>query len=230
MKRQIKISGAIVPTRDLWVYDLLEIPATAPQCVEAALREANGEPVEVVINSPGGDVFAGSEIYTLLRGYRGKVRIQIQSLAASAAAIIAMAGESEMSPVAQLMIHNVSSYAAGDYRDMEHMAEVLENANEAMAAAFVAKTGRPEAEILDMMNKETWFTAERAVKEGFVDRIMFDQTQTQQSGGIQLAASYNSGLLPGNVLEKLRSILPTQPAKAMAEAQYNLLILEGKSK
>lgn len=230
MARQIKINGTIVPTRDLWKYNLLGIPATAPQSVETALREANGEPVEVVINSPGGDVFAGSEIYTLLRAYRGKVAIKIHSLAASAAAIIAMAGESEMSPVAQLMIHNVSSYAAGDHREMEHMAEVLESANKAIAAAFVAKTGRPEAEILDMMDRETWFTADRAVKEGFVDRMMFEQAEPQQISGIQLAASYNSGLLPGNVLEKLRNILPTQPAKAMAEAQYNLLILEGKSK
>lgn len=227
--RQIDIRGVIVPDDDLWIYKWFGMDAVAPKIVRKALQEANGEPVEVLINSNGGDVFAGSEIFTILREYTGKVYIKIQSFAASAAAVIAMAGESEMSPVAQLMIHNVSSYASGDNRDMEHMAEVLGNANRAIAAAFVAKTGKSEAVILDLMARETWFTAEQAVKEGFVDRVMFDNSQTPGSP-VQLAASHGTGLLPANVIEYAKKHFNKQTAEAKAKAEYEFLLLEGKIK
>ena len=176
---------------------------------------------------------AGTEIYTMLREYAGKVRIRIQSFAASAAAVIAMAGESEMSPVAQLMIHNVSSYAQGDNRDMEHMAEVLANANKALAAAFTAKSGKSEADVLALMARETWFTAEQAVKEGFVDRVMFAESP-EVGGPVHLAASCGSGLLPYNVIAYAREHINNPSAMAnpdaRAQAEYHYLILEGKTK
>ncbi len=230
MAKQIDIRGVIVPDDDLWVYKWFDIGATAPKSVRDVLQSANGDDVEVLINSNGGDVFAGSEIFTILRGYAGKVIIKIQSFAASAAAVVAMAGESEMSPVAQLMIHNVSAGASGDHRAMEHTAEVLKSANKAIAAAFVAKTGRSEAEILDLMAKETWFTAERAVQEGFVDRVMFDDSQTVGSASVQLAASHGSGLLPKNVLDYARKNFSKNTAEAKAKAEYEFLFLEGKTK
>ena len=229
MSKTIDIRGVIVPDDDLWIYKWFGMDAVAPKIVRKALQEANGESVEILINSNGGDVFAGSEIFTILREYTGNVYIKIQSFAASAAAVIAMAGESEMSPVAQLMIHNVSSYAAGDNRDMEHMAEVLGNANRAIAAAFVAKTGKSEAEILDLMARETWFTAEQAVKEGFVDRVMFANSQTLGSS-VQLAANHGSGLLPTNVIEYAKKHFNKQTAEAKAKAEYEFLLLEGKIK
>lgn len=229
MPQQIDIRGVIVPDDDLWVYNWFDITATAPKAVRDVLNSANGDDVDVIINSNGGDVFAGSEIFTILRGYTGKVNIKIQSFAASAAAVIAMAGESEMSPVAQLMIHNVSAGASGDHRAMEHTAQVLKNANKAIAAAFVAKTGRSEAEILDLMARETWFTAEQAVKEGFVDRVMFD-SQTVGNVPVQLAASHGSGLLPKNVLDYARKHFMSNTAEAKAKAEYEFLLLEGKRK
>ena len=223
---RIDIRGTIVPDDDLWIYDWFGMEATAPKAVRKALTDAKGGDVEVLINSGGGDVMAGTEIYTMLREYNGKVAIKIQSFAASAAAVIAMAGESEMSPVAQLMIHNVSSYAAGDNRDMEHMAQVLENANRALASAFTAKTGKSEAEVLDLMAKETWFTAEQAVKEGFVDRVMFAENSAAPQP-VKLAASFNN-LLPANVIEYARQHFNTAGARAQAEYQY--MIMEGKVK
>lgn len=226
---QIDIRGVIVSDDDLWIYEFFDMTATAPGAVRNALREANGDAVEVIINSSGGDVFAGSEIFTILREYAGKVTIKIQSLAASAAAVIAMAAESEMSPVAQLMIHNVSARTTGDNRDMSHMATVLENANKAIAAAFVAKTGKPESEILDLMNRETWFTAQQAVENGFVDRIMFADSQTVETP-VQLAASYGSGMLPQNVIEYAKKHFNKQNATAKAKAEYDFLLLEVKNK
>lgn len=229
MAKLIDIRGVIVPTDDKWIYNWLEIQATSPDDVNKALAAAAGEDVTVIINSGGGDVQAGQEIYTALRSYQGHVLIQIQSMAASAASVIAMAGESEISPVAQLMIHNVSTRATGDHRDMEHAAEILRNADRALVSAYVAKTGRQEQEILDMMARETWMTAQQAVDQGFVDRIMFAESQTS-GNAFQLAASYNSGLLPQETIEKIRGKFNSETAKAQAEAQYNYMILEGKIK
>ena len=229
MPRKIDIRGVIIPDGNKWVYDWLGIPSTCPGDIRQGLMNANGEDVEVIINSNGGEVQSGKEMYTILREYSGRVLIKIQSMAASAASIVAMAGESEISPVAQLMIHNVSTKAQGDHRAMEHAAEVLRNSDRAMVSAYVAKTGRPEQEILDMMARETWMTAKQAVDEGFVDRIMFTESQTS-GNTLQLAASYNSGLLPQETIEKIRNQFNRDNAKAQAEAQYNYMILEGKIK
>lgn len=227
--KQIDIRGVIVPDDELWIYDWFGIAATSPQLVRDVLQSAGGENITVTINSGGGDVTAGQEIYTLLREYDGPVLIKIQSMAASAAAVVAMARESEISPVAQLMIHNVSARAQGDYRDMEHAAEVLRNSNQALAAAFVAKTGKTEAEILELMNNETWYTAQQAVAAGLVDRIMSDNSQTSGKP-MQLAASFGSGLLPVNVIEYAKTHFNKQNAAAKATAEYEFLILEGKTK
>lgn len=225
MSKAIDIRGVIVPDDDHWIYEWFDITATCPRMVRDALKDANGDEVEVLLNSGGGDVQSGQEIYTILRAYSGKVLIKIQSMAASATAVIAMAGESEISPVAQIMIHNVSGGARGDHRVMEYTAEVLVNANKALAAAFVLKTGKSEAAILAMMEKETWLTAEQAVKEGFVDRVMFQNPKPMETP-IQLAASLSDGLLPANVMDYARKNFIRQSAKAKAEAQYNYMIME----
>lgn len=225
----IDIRGVIVPDDDQWIYEWLGYESTCPKMVRDLLASANGELVTVVVNSGGGDVTSGQEIYTILREYPGPVLIQIQSMAASAAAVLSMARDSEISPVAQLMIHNVSTRAEGDYRDMEHAAEVLRNSNQALAAAFTAKTGKTEAEILSLMDRETWLTAEQAVANGFVDRIMPDKTG-QKNTKLQLAASFGPGLLPEKTLAYARSHFKNRSAGEKARAEYEFMILEGKTK
>lgn len=164
----------------------------------------------------------------MLREYPGSVQISIQSMAASAAAIIAMARVSEMSPVAQLMIHNVSSSARGDYRDMEHAAQVLRNSNQALAAALVEKTGKTEAEILALMDRETWYTAQQAVEAGFVDRVA-DTSPKTPGGAMQLAASFGPGLLPAHAIEYAKAHFKNNAA-AKAEAEYEFLLMEVNAK
>lgn len=226
---EIDIRGVIVPDNYRRYYDFFGIAATSPGMVKDILRAANGGAVEVIINSGGGDVTAGQEIYTALREYPGNVLIRIQSMAASAAAVVAMARESEMSPVAQLMIHNVSSSAEGDYRDMEHAAEVLRSSNAALSAAFVAKTGKTEAEILALMDHETWYTAQQAVEAGFVDRIMSGNSQVANKP-MQLAASFGSGLLPMRAIEYAKAHFNESEAAVKAKAEYEFMNLEGKVK
>lgn len=225
----INITGTIVPDDDAWIYDLFEMQHTAPGTVRSALADSSGQPVTVTINSGGGDVFAGQEIYTLLREYQGDVLIRIQSLAASAAAVIAMARESEISPVAQIMIHNVSARADGDYRDMDHMADVLKTFNESLANAFATKTGKPLAEILDMMNRETWLTADQAVADGFCDRIIPAPSQNTGSQ-VQLAASIGPGLLPRAVVDYVRKNHSKPADRAKAQAEFEFLTLQGGNK
>ena len=169
---EINIRGDIISNDDKWIYDWLEWDSTCPNDVKTAIEDnPEGEKLTVLINSGGGSVFAGQEIYSLLHE-REDVEIRIQSLAGSAASVIAMAGPSEMSPVAMIMIHNVHMRgASGDYHDMQHNAEVLKRMNEALANSYMAKTGRDQDEILKLMDRETWLTANQALELGFVDAI-----------------------------------------------------------
>ena len=230
---KISIRGPIVSSNQHRFYQFYGMEATSPRSVADALAKGNGERAEVEINSGGGEIFAASEIYTALRSYAGGVHIRIVGLAASAASIIAMAGESEMTPTGMMMIHNVQTEASGDYRQMEHTAGTLRDANHAIISAYVAKTGRPEAEIAAMMDAETWITAERAVDLGLVDRVMQPDT-----GQKPLAADFYSGMLSEDALRRAENFLKNQaagpdffmPERAQAEARLKFLKLKGELK
>jgi ATP-dependent Clp endopeptidase proteolytic subunit ClpP len=230
--KKINIKGDIVQSSDKWIYGWLGIEATSPQDVNKVLNEANGEDVEVDINSGGGDIFAGSEIYTALRNYKGNIQINIVGLAASAASVIAMAGKSRITPTGLFMIHNVHGGASGDYRDMDHSSEVLKTANQSIANAYKEKTGLSDKELLNLMDKETWMSAEDAVKNKFVDEVLFDN-QSQSIKGL-----YNSfGGVPHETIEKIRNLVKN-PNNANSnesdfllqktKAQLNLLKLKGE--
>lgn len=230
---KISIRGPIVSSNQHRFYQWYGMEATSPKSVAEALAKGNGERAEVEINSGGGEIFAASEIYTALRNYAGGVIVRIVGLAASAASIIAMAGESEMTPTGMMMIHNVQSSADGDYRQMEHTAGVLRDANHAIISAYVDKTGRPEAEIAAMMDAETWITAERAVELGLVDRVMQPDT-----GQKPLAADFYSGMLSEDALKRAENFLKDRaaepdffmPERAQAEAKLKFLKLKGELK
>lgn len=192
---KINIKGTIISNDEKWLYDWFDMDSTAPS--DIVLPE-NNEDVEVTINSGGGDVYAGSEIYTTLRAYPGNVTVKIVGIAASAASVIAMAGNKvEISPTAQIMIHNVSSGVRGDHNSIRHEADVLENYNTSIANAYVDKTGQDMDDLLKLMNKETWFNAQQAVDNGFADEVMFSNEQAPK-----LVASL-SPVIPHDVIEKL---------------------------
>ena len=161
----VKINGDIVSNDWKPIYNWFGMDSFSPGDLEDAIeRLPEGEALEIKINSPGGDVWAGQEIYTMLRG-RSDVAIEVESTAASAASIIAMAGKSSISPVGMLMIHNVSTYGvSGNKRDMKKMADTLGEYDKALAAAYVEKTGMQPDEVLKLMDKETWLTADVAVE------------------------------------------------------------------
>lgn len=167
---KIDIKGVIVANDDKWVYDWFDMDAVAPREVLTALDRAPNERADVYINSPGGSVFAGGEIYDALRAHPGGVQIHVTGHAASAASMIMCAGPCDISPTALVMIHNVSGGAQGDYHEMDATSETLKKANQAVAAAYRHKTGKSEKELLALMDKETWMTAQEAIEAGFADR------------------------------------------------------------
>ena len=174
--KELLINGDIVSDELAWVYDWYEIPYFCPKMAREAVEALEpGETLHVTINSPGGDVYAGQETFSILYNIRhiNSVEIEVQSLAASAASVIAMAGKTvKMSPVAALMIHNCSTYASGDYRAMTHTAEVLKKINECLVQAYIQKTGMTQEALLDMMDHETWLSANDCIKYGFADEII----------------------------------------------------------
>ena len=216
--RKIEVKGTIVGNADKWIYEWFGMDATCPKDVNAAIGEANGEPLLVEINSSGGDVFAGSEIYTALKAYTGAVEINIVGLAASAASVIAQAGHSRISPTALFMVHN-------DFHDMQQEAEILQTANKAVAAAYLEKTGKSMEELLGIMDAETWMDAQKAVEYGFVDEVMFASAPTLTNG---------IGVLSAQTIHKLKDLLPARGEEnaevKTVTAKLKLLRLKGEMK
>ena len=173
---QIDIRGPIIPNDYAEVYEWLGMEYTSPNMVNI---DDPDEDITVNINSNGGDVFSGSEIYTKLKNHKGKVTTVVTGLAASMASVVAMAGDViKMSPTSQMMIHNVSTFTAGDKNNMTHEAEVLSGCDKTIANAYRLKTGLSEDELLALMNNETWLTAQDAKEKGFIGEILFDDAKT----------------------------------------------------
>ena len=144
--------------------------------------EAEDGDVTVWINSPGGNVFAAAEIYTMLKDYAGAITVRIASIAASAASVIAMAGDRvEMSPTALLMIHDPITVAMGNVKDMEKAIETLGEVKESIINAYAAKSGMRRSKIADLMSNETWMNAKKAVEMGFADEILYEEGKEPQS-------------------------------------------------
>lgn len=200
---KVEVKGYIVPNDDKIIYDWFGIGTTCPADITGAIEQAKGEPLDVEISTCyGGDIFAGSTIYSALRSYAGGVKIHVTGLAASAASVIAMAGPSDMSPTAMLMVHRVSSMAAGNYHAMDTESASLQQADKAIAAAYEAKSGMAEKDALKMMDAETWITAQQAVDLKLIDKVA-------DAAIPQLVAAYG-GLLPQAVIEKTRKMLAEQ--------------------
>lgn len=222
-KHRIDIRGTIIPNDYKRVYDWYGFDSTCPRDVSTVLdRMIDADEVYVYINSPGGHIEPGSEIYTLLRqkSLTNPVNICITGSAHSAASIIACAGYCTMSPTALMMVHCVSSGVYGNHTDMEHMAEVLGTADRALCTAYMAKAGMTEKEALDMMEHETWLTAEQAKARGLVDEIIFeDKTEP-----LQMVAAYGSfGILTQEQIERAEEMMGTPEKPAPADNAIELL-------
>ena len=175
--------------------------ATTPKAFKKTL--AGLKNVTVHINSPGGDVLAGADIYSALREHslngKGRVKVIITALAASAASVVAMAGDEILiSPVAYMMIHNPWSMAVGDAREMRKTAKTLDEITEGLITAYQQRTGKSRDQMKRMLENETWMSAQTCVDEGFADGIY--------GGEIRAAACAGAGMLTRATPESVREL------------------------
>lgn len=141
--------------------------------VSAILRKADGADVTVNINSPGGDFFEGLAIHSLLSGYKGNVKVKVLGMAASAASVVALAGdEVEIAESGFFMIHNAWTIAIGNRHDMEDTAGMLGKFDSSMKGLYATKTGMSEKEIEKLMDAETWINGRDSVEKGFANKIL----------------------------------------------------------
>lgn len=178
-----------------------------PKIFKAELSRYKGKNITVWINSPGGDVFAASQIYTSLMEHMGDVTIKIDGIAASAASVVAMAGtKTLMSPTSVLMVHNPWALAIGESSDMIHMAGVLDEIKETIMNAYEIKTGMQRAKISRMMDEETWMNAKKALEEGFIDGMLY--SDKAQSEKLSASFGYSRVSLYNCLVEKFKSQTP----------------------
>lgn len=170
----IPVKGIVVPNNLKDVYDFLGYEAVSPKDISEALNNAGGSDVTLEINSPGGYVDAGSEIYTDLKKYQGNITAQVVGQACSAASWIALAADSvEMSPTATMMIHRASTQASGNTDDLSSALNSLDSLDRSFVDLYSERTGLDKQEVYRMMNETTWMNAQDAVDKGFADKIMF---------------------------------------------------------
>ena len=172
MKR-INIDGYIIDEQDRWVYDLFEVPYVTLGKLRAFLFDAKDSDIELVINCFGGDVWTAATAYDELRNYKGNSTARVAGVSASASSFLMLGCNKVVaSPMASIMIHNSQTHAEGDYRAMEHAAEVLRSINNTIINAYEIKTGKSRDELQKYMDDETWLTAQDALELGIIDEIL----------------------------------------------------------
>ncbi|MBE7897516.1 Clp protease ClpP [Paenibacillus polymyxa] len=162
-----------------------------PNQFKADLDQLGDVPeLDVYINSDGGDVFAGQAIHSMLKRHKAHVNVYIDGLAASIASVIAMAGDTVYMPRnAMMMIHNPWTFSAGNAAQLRKTADDLDNIRKSLIAAYIDKSGIDETRLIELLDAETWLSADEAISYGLADEI--DQ-------GKEIAASLNAGVLNVN--------------------------------
>lgn len=153
---------------EILIYDEIGFWGITAKDFVTELKGIQAKSIHVRINSPGGEVFDGVAILNALREHPAKVKVTIDSLAASIASIIALAGDERvMAANAHYMIHNPWWIAIGDAADMRKAADILDRLTTTLVHEYMNATGKGEQQIRQWMSVETWFDADEAVEQGF---------------------------------------------------------------
>lgn len=230
------MNGEVIPSDYADVYDYLGYENINPKAIKQALNEANGSDVELEINSPGGYVDAGSEIYTALKEYQGQVTAKITGQACSAASWIALAADRvEMSPTAQMMIHRASTMSIGNSDDLASDLNALNSLDKSFVDLYSQRTGLDAQEVYRLMCNTTWMNAKEAVDKGFADEIMFQNDKkpalVNADGSLSVkpdTINKIKNLLHGKSTENVVKLLPKDNKKNDSQLQSKLAILFGK--
>lgn len=209
-QRVLTISGTIA--EDSWVDD-----EVTPQVFQDELSQGKG-PIDLWLNSPGGDCVAASRIYTMLMNYPDDVNVKIDGIAASAASVIAMAGTKvSMAPTAMIMIHNPLTIVGGQKEDLDQAAQMLAETKESIINAYELKTNLPREKISAMMDDETWMNVNKAIELGFADDML------GQNKDITDCYSYSDKQLDLVVLNKLKRTSQNTISVKSLQKQLSLL-------
>jgi ATP-dependent Clp protease protease subunit len=225
---QIDIKGDVVSNDVGEFYEWFGMSSTYPNKVQQAI--ANDEDDEITLNiaSNGGDIFAASEIYTMLKDSQKNIVVNVQGLAASAASVIAMAGNTvRMSPTSQMMIHKASVVTYGNADDLDHESEVLNSIDESIAMAYELKTGMNQTDILQLMATETWMNAKVAVDKGFADEIMFNESDdepTFENAMHTLPSKAAINKFKNLIAKEKLNKQPSQPKNSLREKKLAILL------
>lgn len=180
---KLTLNGTVVGDDDKWLYDWFNISAFSPRDVREALAELPfDEPLELEVNSGGGSVWAGFEIYSILRQTAADTVAVVQSLAASAAStIICGAKHVKLSPVAQVMIHLPMTTTTGNRDDHRDSIKVLDSIEDSILNGYVSKCGGKTTrdELRRMLHNSTWLSAEEAVNIGLADEILYTDGESE---------------------------------------------------
>lgn len=234
MPKKFAIKGTIIPTNYQDVYDYYGMEGTSPGKLAAFLEEANGEDIILEVNSPGGYVFAGMEIYNRLKMYTGTITAIVMSIAASAASLIICAADTvQMCPVSQLMIHRAHSWTEGDKNDIYKTAEDLEKLDDTIANAYVDKTKMAKSDVLKLMDVTTWLGPEEAKEKNFADEILSapgpgEQPAMATVGAIMLTSAQVAQLAAAMRAEKTVNQQRKTAALNLLRQEYNFLNLKGE--
>ena len=193
--RTLYLNGVIAA--ESWLDD-----DVTPQLFKDELESGTGD-IEVWLDSPGGDVMAATQIYNMLKNYNGKVTVKIDSLAASAASVVAMAGdEILMSPLSLMLVHNPLTVAAGNVDDMQKAIDMLDEVKESIINAYELKTGLSRAKISHLMDCETWLSAKKAVELHFADGILFGNSNSDIADE---SYAFSQREVSNNLINKLKT-------------------------
>lgn len=180
---------ASISILDVIGYDFWTGEGVTAKRISAALRSIGDRDVTVNVNSPGGDMFEGIAIYNMLREHKGHVTVKVLGMAASAASIIAMAGDTiEIGRPSFLMIHNGWMVAAGNRHEFREIADWMEQFDSAMTDVYTARAGMDAGDVAEMMDKETWIGGAKAIEQGFAD-AMLESDQVKEGEGKANAAA-----------------------------------------
>ena len=184
---------------DVYIFDEIGMWGVTAQNFISDIKDLKDTPINLRINSLGGDVFDGLAIYNVIKKRTAKTTVYIEGIAASIATIIALgADEVVMSENSLFMIHNASGGAMGESKDLQKTAEVLNKITRQLAEVYESKTGLSQETIQDMMDEETWLNAQEAFELGFIDTI---------SDAIKIAAKYDVSKFKNITQEEIKNKL-----------------------
>jgi ATP-dependent Clp protease protease subunit len=179
---------------EIWLYDVvgegLFGGMSAKMFIAEVQKLGQVDVINLHINSPGGQVFDGVAIYNSLKNHPARIEVDIDSVAASIASVIAMAGdEIRIAANGMMMIHDPMGRVAGNSADMRKAADLLDQVQQVIASTYAKRTGKKDAQIKDMMSAETWMTAAEALEMGFAD-LVTDEQRIAACSGFDFSAEF----------------------------------------